>query len=44
VTTFINGYAKVAERHDLKVLLHEKPFKGVTVQENTITGHATDTG
>jgi glutamine synthetase len=29
---------KVAERHDLKVLFHEKPFKGVNGSENTITG------
>jgi glutamine synthetase len=31
---FVDGcYGKVAERHDLKVLFHEKPFKGKTVQE-----------
>jgi glutamine synthetase len=26
---FVGCNGKVAERHDLKVLFHEKPFKGV---------------
>jgi glutamine synthetase len=32
-------YGKVAERHDLKVLFHEKPFKGVNGSGSIITGH-----
>ena len=30
---------KVSRRHGFRVLLHEKPFKGVTVPASTITGH-----
>jgi glutamine synthetase len=36
---------KVAERHDLKVLLHEKPFKGVNGSgKHNNWSLATDTG
>jgi glutamine synthetase len=30
---------KVASRHNLKVLLHEKPFAGVNGSGNTTIGH-----
>jgi glutamine synthetase len=35
---------KVAERHDLKVLFHEKPFKGVNGSGKHNWSLATDTG
>jgi glutamine synthetase len=43
---FVDGCnGKVAERHDLKVLFHEKPFKGVNGSgKHNNWSLATDTG